>query len=146
MAQVYSKLAADFACEVEKFSKSKLKRKAELIRLYEEALKYRKEKLFEELVFTAKYVQGLMRAVQAGTYSSEISNIEQIKRDFSDNLNKVVVQIKEIIVSAGDEMKSHFENTYFELTQQGFLNLSELLNDLEWSKMYINERKRKEKH
>lgn len=143
MEQSYSEISADFINKVEKFSKLKLKRKAELIRLYEEVLKEQKETLFEDLVFTAKYVQGLMRAVKRGTDNPEISNIDQLKKDFSDNVNKVVSQIKEIITSADEEMKNYFEKTYFEMTQQGFLNLNELLYDLEWCKMYMNELKRK---
>lgn len=142
MNQSYSKISVDFVNEVEKFSKSRLKRKAELIRIYEEALENQKEKLFDDLVFTAKYVQGLMRAVKSGTNNPDISNMEQIKKDFSDNVKKIVEQIRKIIASSGEDMKSHFENTYFEMSQQGFLNLSEILNDLEWSKMYMNEKKR----
>lgn len=143
MNQFSEQNPADFIEEVEKFSKIKLKRKAELIRIYEEAQKNQKEKLFDDIVFTAKYVQGLMRAVKTASGNSDISNIEQIKKDFSDNVNKVITQIREIITNADDEMKSYFEKTYFEMTQQGFLNLNELLYDLEWCKMYMNSLKRK---
>ena len=142
MEQSYFQISSDFVNDVEKFSKTKLKRKAELIRIYEEALKYNNEKLFGNLIFTAKYVQGLMRVVQSGTGNPEIKNIESIKKDFSDNMNKVVSEIKEIISSAEDNLKSHFEQTYFELTQQGFLNLAELLSDLEKTKIYLNDSKR----
>ncbi len=138
----YSKDAALFADEIEKFSKTKLNRKAELIRIYEESLKNDNESAFEDLIFTAKYVQGLMRIVTKENLSEEIKNIDQIKNDLSDNLNKVVSQLREIISRADDNLKLHFEETYFELTQQGFLNLNELLSDLEWAKKYTNEFKR----
>ena len=36
-----------------------------------------------------------------------------------------------------------FESTYFELTQESFINMNELLADLEWAKMYLNEIKRR---
>ena len=142
MINDYPKNAVEFVNEVEKFSKSKLKRKAELIRIYEESLNNKKEALFEDLVFTAKYVQGLLRIVNNDAVTSGVNNIEQIKKDFSDNLNKVVDKIKEIISNTDENMKLHFEQTYFELSQQGFLNLSELLSDLEWTKLYMNEKKR----
>ena len=142
MINDYPKNAVEFVNEVEKFSKSKLKRKAELIRIYEESLNNKKEALFEDLVFTAKYVQGLLRIVNNDAVTSGINNIEQIKKDFSDNLNKVVDKIKEIISNTDENLKLHFEQTYFELSQQGFLNLSELLSDLEWTKLYMNEKKR----
>ncbi len=138
-----SEIAAQFVNEVEKFSHSKLKRKIELLRIYEEALKFNNEKEFEDLAFTAKYVQGLLRVVKTGTINPEVQNIEQIKKDFSDNMNKTVDQIKKIIAGAGEDLKQHFEKTFFELTQDSFINFSELLSDLEWAKMYMNEIKRR---
>lgn len=133
---------AEFVDEVEKFSKEKLRRKAELLRIYEEAVKGNNFKLFEDTVFTAKYVQGLLRVVKSGTQNPEVQNLESIKKDFSDNMTKVVSQLKDILNSADEDTKMHFEKTYFELSQEGFLNLSELLNDLEWTKMYLNDLKR----
>jgi len=82
MKIVYSKNPSEFVNEVEKFSKSKLKRKAELLRIYEEALDNKNEALFEDLIFTAKYILGLLRIVNKGTINSEITNIEQIKKRF----------------------------------------------------------------
>jgi hypothetical protein len=135
-------MSSDFINDVEKFSKAKLKRKAELIRIYEEALKSNNEKLFDDLTFTAKYVQGLMRVVKSGSVNSDIKNIDSIKKDFSDNMNKVVLKIRDLISSADENLKIHFEQTYFELSQQGFLNLAEIISDLEWTKMYLNDSKR----
>ncbi len=142
MEQTYFQISSDFVNDVEKFSKSKLNRKAELVRIYEEALKSGKEKLFDDLTFTAKYVQGLMRIVKSGSVNPDIKNIDSIKKDFTDNMNKVVSKIKEIISSADENMKTHFEQTYFEMSQQGFVNLAELLADLEWTKMYLNDSRR----
>ena len=119
MKTEYPKDPAEFVNEVEKFSKLKLKRKAELLRIYEEALNSKNQALFEDLVFTAKYVQGLLRIVKSGKIISEINNIDQIKKDFSDNMNKAVIKIKEIISGADEGLKLHFEQAYFELSQQG---------------------------
>lgn len=142
MEQSYFQISSDFINDVEKFSKDKLKRKAELIRIYEEALKYKNEKLFDDLAFTAKYVQGLMRVVKSGSINPDIKNIDSIKKDFTDNMNKVVLKIRELISSADENLKIHFEQTYFELSQQGFVNLAELLSDLEWIKIYLNDSRR----
>lgn len=142
MEQSYFQISSDFINDVEKFSRSKLNKKAELIRIYEEALKSNKEELFDDLTFTAKYVQGLMRVVKSGSVNPDIKNIDSIKKDFTDNMNKVVSKIKEIISSADENMKTHFEQTYFEMSQQGFINLAELLADLEWTKMYLNDSRR----
>jgi hypothetical protein len=142
MEQSYFQISSDFINDVEKYSKDKLKRKAELIRIYEEALKYKNEKLFDDLAFTAKYVQGLMRVVKSGSINPDIKNIDSIKKDFTDNMNKVVLKIRELISSADENLKIHFEQTYFELSQQGFVNLAELLSDLEWTKIYLNDSRR----
>jgi len=142
MEQSNFQISSDFVNDVEKFTKAKLKRKAELIRIYEEALKNNNEKLFDDLAFTAKYVQGLMRVVKSGSVNPEIKNIDSIKKDFSDNMNKVVTKIREIISSADEDLKTHFEQTYFELSQQGFINLAELLSDLERTKIYLNDSRR----
>ncbi len=136
--------ASEYIAQVEKFSKSKLKRKAELLRIYEEVLKNNNEKDFDDLIFTAKYVNGLLRIVQKNYSASEISNLDEIKKDFSENINKVINQIKKIISHTDEQFKSHFDEVYFELSQQGFLNLSELISDLEWIKMFSNEIKRKQ--
>jgi hypothetical protein len=142
MEQSYFQISSAFINDVEKFSKDKLKRKAELIRIYEEALKSNNEKLFDDLTFTAKYVQGLMRVVKSGSVNPDIKNLDSIKKDFTDNMNKVVLKIKELISSADENLKIHFEQTYFELSQQGFVNLAELLSDLEWTKIYLNDSRR----
>jgi hypothetical protein len=142
MEQSYFQISSAFINDVEKFSKDKLKRKAELIRIYEEALKSKNEKLFDDLTFTAKYVQGLMRVVKSGSVNPDIKNLDSIKKDFTDNMNKVVLKIKELISSADENLKIHFEQTYFELSQQGFVNLAELLSDLEWTKIYLNDSRR----
>ena len=142
MINDFSNTAADFVNEVEKFSKTNLNKKAELLRIYEESLKSNKEKIFEDLTFTAKYLRGLMRVLQSGTSNAEVSSMEKIKADFSANIKKVTGQLKDIISNADEELKKYFADDYFEISQQGLTNLNELLADLEWTKMYLNEQKR----
>ncbi len=134
--------AIEFVDQVEKFSGSKLKRKAGLLRIYEEAQKNNNKNLFEDVTFTSKYIQGLLRIVTNNANNPEITNIEKIKKDFSANIEKVISQLKEIIADAEPEFKKYFEENYFELSQQGFNNLNELLYDLDWAKQYINAKKR----
>jgi hypothetical protein len=142
MKTEYLQNPPDFVNAVEKFSKSKLKRKAELLRIYEEALKFKKESLFEDLTFTAKYVRGLLRIIKSGKINPGSDNIDRIKEDFLDNMNKIVKMIKEILYGAGDDLNLHFDQTYFESSQEGFLNINELLSDMEWVKIYMNNEKR----
>jgi hypothetical protein len=133
---------SDFAESVEKFSGSKLKRKIELIKIYEESKKNKDEKLFEKLVFNSKYVMGLMRALQKSSSLIEKKDLERIKINFSDNLKATITQIKEVLRNCDEESKKHFNETFFVLSGESFLNLTELLSDLEWAKMYLNFKKR----
>lgn len=133
---------ADFINEAEKFSKSSFNKKVELIRIYEEAVNSKNEKIFEDLAFTAKYLRGLMRVMQKGTENPEVNSIENIKKDFSANVKKAVDQIKILISNSDEDLKNHFEKNFFEMSQQGLTNFNELLADLEWIKIYLNHQKR----
>ena len=134
--------ASDFVNEVEKFSKASLNKKVELLRIYEESIRINKEKEFEDLAFTAKYLRGLMRVLQSGTNNPEITSMENIKSDFSSNIKKVKEQIKEIIKNSDKQLKKHFNDNFFKMSQEGLINLNELLADLEWTKKYLNHQKR----
>ena len=132
--------------EINDFSLAKggqLKRKEDLNIIFEEISRNNKEKLLEDLSFTAKYLQGLMRVLKKGAQNPEIKSLEYVKSDYSLNIMKFTTQLKEILSESSGEMKEHFNKTFFELSQEGFQNLSELLSDLDWTKMYLNELKRK---
>ena len=134
---------ANLVEEINVFSEQKLKRKDDLKILLEMSLKNEKSALLENLSFTAKYIRGLERVLKKGSMNPEISNIEQIKQDYTNNIKKLIDQIKELISFADTEVNSYFEEKYFKLTQEGFQSLSELLEDLEWTKMYFNRQKRR---
>ena len=134
---------ANLVEEINVFSEQKLKRKDDLKILLEMSFKNEKSALLENLLFTAKYIRGLERVLKKGSMNPEISNIEQIKQDYTNNIKKSIDQIKELISFADTEVNSYFEEKYFKLTQEGFQSLSELLEDLEWTKMYFNRQKRR---
>jgi len=124
---------ANLVEEINVFSEQKLKRKNDLKILLEMSFKNEKSVLLENLSFTAKYIRGLERVLKKGSMNPEISNIEQIKQDYTNNIKKSIDQIKELISFADTEVNSYFEEKYFKLTQEGFQSLSELLEDLEWT-------------
>ena len=130
--------------EIEVFSEFQLNKKVDLKTLYDLSAKNSKEKLFDDLIFTAKYVQGLLRVLKTGAGNPEVKSLEHIKKDFTHNMQKVVDQMKLIVVDAEEEIKRYFEVTYFDLSQKGIQNLSLILSDLEWTKKYLNVRKRLE--
>jgi hypothetical protein len=137
---------ADFVEEVEKFSGSILNKKAELIRIYEESIKSGKEKIFEDLTFTAKYLRGLMRVLQKGTNNPDVQSLDQIKKDFSDNVKKIIKQLKEITAGSDEQLQKHFKDNYYQMSQESLININEFLADLEWTKLYLNDQKRQKKN
>src|SRR5664280_2643695 len=135
-------LAAGIIEEIDDFSQHKLNKKTDLKTLYCQSVKDGKEKTFEELSFTAKYVQGLMRVLKTGTGNPEVKSLEHIRRDFTHNMSKIVDQMKEIVANADETVKLYFEKTYFDMSHQGMQNLTLILSDFEWAKKYFNMQKR----
>jgi hypothetical protein len=141
----YSQTAVDFIEEVEKFSNSKLNKKIEVIRLYEEALASNKIKEFEDLAFTAKYLRGLLRVLKEGQNIPEVGSLDKIKADFSSNMKKATGTISAILLSSESSVKKYFDESFIGMSQNSLVNMNELLQDLEWVKMYLNDSKRKDK-
>ena len=128
--------------EIEKFSNYRLQKKQDLLKLIKISLDQNQIKNFEDLVFTAKYVRGLMKVLSKSTNTSDIPNINEIKSDLSEKLSKVKEQIKTLLDFSDDDTKIYFEEEYFNLTQESFGKLNNLLSDLEWTKMFLNQVKR----
>ena len=84
---------ANLVEEINVFSEQKLKRKNDLKILLEMSFKNEKSVLLENLSFTAKYIRGLERVLKKGSMNPEISNIEQIKQDYTNNIKKLIDQI-----------------------------------------------------
>jgi hypothetical protein len=137
--------AEEIIKEIDAFSGGRLKRKNDLEILLDIVSQKEKQNLFDELSFTAKYIMGLQRVIKKGSINPEITNLEQIKNDYTDNVKKAVGQLKDIIKLSDEAVKVHFETTYFELSAKAFQNITEFFEDLEWTKMYLNEQNR-QKH
>ncbi|MDR3666462.1 MAG: hypothetical protein P4L35_06450 [Ignavibacteriaceae bacterium] len=137
-------LAAGIIEEIDEFSQYKLNKKADLKTLYSLSVNEGKGKTFEELSFTAKYAEGLMRVLKIGVSNPEVKSLDHIKKDFTHNMQKIVDQMKELVADADEHIKRYFEQTYFDMSQQSMQNLTLLLSDLEWAKKYFNMQKRQD--
>jgi hypothetical protein len=138
--------ASDFVDEVEKFLKRSLHRKAELIAIYDASIDLNQMDIFRDLCFTAKYLVGMMRVLQEGGNNPQVSNLDNVKKDFSANVTKAIEQIRQIIVGAEEPQKKYFEEEFFARSHAGLTNLNELLADLESTKLYLNYLKREKKN
>jgi hypothetical protein len=128
--------------EVETFSNSLLKRKIDLQIIIDESSQNNFDAKFEELTFTGKYIQGLKRVLQKGADFQEIDNLDHVKKDLTENMEKIIGDIRVLLIHSSETNKKYFEDTYLSLTPNCFQNLNELLEDLEWVKKYLNYQKR----
>lgn len=131
-----------FLDEVENVTGSILKNRTDLTKLLEICVASGKEKEFEDLTFTAKYIQGLMRVMKKAPAIPEVQNIDHVKNDFTENMKKVIEQIRNILNEGDKESKTYFEEMYLSPPQHSFENLTLLLTDLELIKKYVNIMKR----
>lgn len=137
------RLSPNFLDEVEKFSSKSLNKKDDLAHIIEAYKSSNKFEEFENLSFTGKYVNGLFRVLQNSVKIPEIENIDQIKKDFSENMEKVISQLKEITSYMNEKNRMLIEENYLKLSQISLQNLQQLVEDLDNIKKYLNFLKRK---
>jgi hypothetical protein len=137
-----NKVHPDFLDDVEKFSGKLLNKKKDLSIILEVIDTDEKFKDFENLCFTGKYVNGLFRVLRNSANIPEVENVDQIKKDLSENMEKVISQLKEITLATNEMNKKFFEDNYLQLSQTSMQNLQQLVEDLDIIKKYLNHLKR----
>jgi hypothetical protein len=130
----------NFMEDLKKFSGNKINNTEDLKFLISSVYKNNRVEEFEQITFTAKYINGLKRVLKSGSGNPEISNINQIREDLADNYNKITVQINKLLANEKEGSLLLFKQKYLGFDQESFTNLNSLLNDLEWCKMYQNQR------
>ena len=124
------------------FSRGKVKNEDDIKRLIELAIKENKLNDLEEIAFSAKITKGLLRIIQNRENTIEDEYFEKIKKEYSENIQKVKIGLEELINHGSDFIKNIFNEKYFLLTHESLANLNNLCGDLEWVKMYLNDIKR----
>ena len=137
------KLPPNFLNEVEKFSGKLLHKKNDLTVILDVFKVNEKFKEFEDLSFTGKYVNGLFKVLANSSKIPEVENVDHIKKDLSENMEKVISQLKEITFYMNEKNKMLIEENYLKLSQSSLQNLQQLVEDLDSIKKYLNFLKRK---
>ncbi len=132
-----------FLDNVEKFIEKKFSHRHTLSKLIKVVNEQNQFETFNQLVFTAKYTNGLFRSIKLSYSNPQISNLGQIQKDFSENLEKVRTLIREIFSKDISDSKTEIMHNYLELGQVQFENLISLTDDLDQIKKYLNYLKRK---
>lgn len=138
-----NKLPPNFLDEVEKFSGKSLNKKDDLADIIETYKSFKNFEDFENLSFTGKYVNGLFKVLANSTKIPEVENVDHIKKDLSENMEKVISQLKEITSYMIEKNKMLFEENYLQLSQSSLQNLQQFVEDLDIIKKYLNFLKRK---
>jgi hypothetical protein len=126
---------------VSDFSEARLKRKEDLDKLFSVITSSNKN-LFDTLLFKSKYIKGLMRIFKESSKNADFKR-DLIKEDLSDNIRQAKELLKNITRSADEDIKLYFESNYYVTTPDALVRLDELMSDLEWTKMYLNDIKHK---
>lgn len=132
----------NFLTGVEEYTGSLLQKKEDIKKIIELVAAEKKEEEFEKLVFTAKYISGMMRVLKNAPGLPEVNSVDHVRKDLNENMKKGIEQLKEIIAFSNEDEKDYFEKTYFTLTTKNFNNLTQLFSDLESVKKYMNHLKR----
>lgn len=130
----------DFLDKVEKFTTNPLQKREDVKKIIDAVHQNGKEEDFEKLIFTAKYISGLMRVLISAPGIPEVTSIEHVKNDLNENMKNGIEQLQEIISSESE--REYFSKNYFTLSQKNISNLSQLFSDLESVKKYLNYLKR----
>lgn len=128
--------------EVEKFVQKPLNKLGDVRLIIESCNETNNYNLFEKLSFTGKYVNGLMHVLKNSKDLPEVNSVEHIKKDLSENLEKIISILKEITLNYNENDKLVFEEKYLRLSQNSFSNLQLLVEDLDSIKKYLNYLKR----
>lgn len=135
-------LHPNFLNEVEKYSNQLLKKKEDLIVIIDVCNNNGMIENFEKFSFTGKYVNGLLKILRNSAKIPEVENVDHIKKDLSENMEKVTSLLKEITFKMDDKNKMFIEESYLKLNQNSFQNIQLLVEDLDIIKKYLNNLKR----
>jgi len=145
-----SRTTSDLILELKEFSSGKLRSTQDISFLIEASAVSKQEKLFEDTLFTAKYLNGLGKILRDHMTSSLPQNgtpapdridenaIDKIRNEFREHMKKFLLQLTTLIKDIEDNDRKKFEEKYLSMDQQSMVNLTTLIYDLSWLKKFRN--------
>lgn len=141
--------------ELAEYSGGKLKNQADIELLVELAKVSQKDKLFYDIQFSAKYLNGLGKILQSnaaittqkkpgenGEPSPTAEEArEKIMGEFKTNMVKLTQYLKDLLLDADEADRKHIEEKYLTLSRTSMVNLTTLIYDLSWLKRYYNSKR-----
>lgn len=147
-----SKKVKDETEKLTEFSGRRLKNTDDLMMLMQIGAAKENETKFKDLQFTAKYLNGLGKILKTninaaanakanGESVSADDARQKIMDEFKLNMKKLTAELNEFLKDTEAAIKKDFEEKYFALNQLSLQNLTTLIYDLSWLKMYGNSKK-----
>ncbi len=141
--------------ELYEYSGNKLKNVPELMSLIELAETSKKDKLFYDIQFAAKYLNGLGKILQSNVAltaqkkpgsngnpepSAEEARIK-IMGEYKANMIKFTSYLKDLLLEADEDTRKEIEEKYLTLSRTALVNLTTLIYDLSWLKRFNNSKR-----
>ena len=141
--------------KLNEYSGGKLKNIKELSCLIEIAEVSGKDKLFYDIQFAAKYLNGLGKILQSNVSLTPNKNTggngtpppsaeearAKIMEEYKNNMTKLTSYLSELLSDADSDIKKEIEEKFLSLTRTSLVNLTTLVYDLSWLKRYNNSRR-----
>jgi len=122
--------------EINDFSERPIKNKYEVSVIFESVFNSDK-KLFRDLIFNAKYVNGLQN-VLSGRSINKDDYMKKLFEEFNRILERFIILLKQSVINSGEQHIKFFDEKYFKLTQESMANVLGIIEDLTLVKEYFN--------
>lgn len=147
-----SSKTTDIILELNEFSGSKIKNTLDLSYLIEVAEASGKDKLFYDIQFTAKYLNGLTKILQSNVVLTPKPKIgepaanpdearDKIMEEYKKNILKFSAYLKDLLAEADEQTRADIQERYLALNRTSMVNLTSLIYDLSWLKKYYNSKR-----
>jgi hypothetical protein len=141
--------------ELSVFAGGKLKNIPELSLLIEITERSKKDKLFYDIQFTAKYLNGLGKILQSnvslasqkkpGSNGEPPQTAEEARKkvmaEYKTNMLKFTGYMKDILLNADADDRAMMEDKFLTLSRTALVNLTTLIYDLSWLKKFYNSKR-----
>ncbi|MEP7146045.1 MAG: hypothetical protein ABI792_03435 [bacterium] len=94
-------------------------------------------KLFKDLIFQAKYVNGLKNVISGRSINKD-DYMEKLFEEFNKSLERFISLLREAVLKLNDSGIKFFDEKYFKLTHESMVNMMKLIDDLTIVKEYFN--------
>lgn len=135
----FSEKTIDLILDIKEFSGGKLKNEFELSALIEYTKTKPNKISFESIIFKAKFLKGLSKIIAVNPDSKE--DTDKLLSEYTEELKKLTLLIRDSLTDTDSVILGMFKNKFFELTQECFLNLNLLIEDLSVCKDFFNDLK-----